>query len=109
MLDPAVFCGVTAKVILSRSPTEICTIGLARFARDRRGWTRWPSRSLTPVLASAFVAHWCAGAKVETAGAVFQVRADKPAPRVGAREHSIRDGQVLDPASGRLQQIRHSS
>ena len=60
-------------------------------------------------LAGAFVARWCAVSKAETAGGVFQVREGEPAPRVGAREHSIRDGQVLDPASGRLQQIRHSS
>jgi hypothetical protein len=35
-------------------------------------------------LASAFVARWCVGAKVETAGSVFQVREDEPAPRVGS-------------------------
>src|SRR5438552_18013558 len=29
-----------------------------------------------PTLASAFVARWCAGHKVETAGGVFQVRED---------------------------------
>jgi hypothetical protein len=28
-------------------------------------------------LASAFVARWCAGSKVETAGGVFQVREDE--------------------------------
>jgi hypothetical protein len=33
-------------------------------------------------LASAFVARWCVGAKVETAGGVFQVREDEPEPRV---------------------------
>jgi hypothetical protein len=38
-------------------------------------------------LASAFVARWCAGSKVETAGGVFQVRDDDPAPRVGAALH----------------------
>jgi hypothetical protein len=38
-------------------------------------------------LASAFVARWCAGSKVETAGGVFQVREDEPAPRVGAGLH----------------------
>jgi hypothetical protein len=38
-------------------------------------------------LASAFVARWCVGAKVETAGGVFQVREDDPEPRVGARLH----------------------
>jgi hypothetical protein len=38
-------------------------------------------------LASAFVARWCVGSKVETAGGVFQVREDEPAPRIGARLH----------------------
>jgi hypothetical protein len=38
-------------------------------------------------LANAFVARWCVGSKVETAGGVFQVREDEPAPRVGARLH----------------------
>jgi len=38
-------------------------------------------------LASAFVARWCAGYRVETAGGVFQVREDDPAPRVGAGLH----------------------
>ena len=38
-------------------------------------------------LAGAFVARWCVGSKVETAGGVFQVREDEPAPRVGAGLH----------------------
>jgi hypothetical protein len=38
-------------------------------------------------LASAFVARWCAGAKVKTTGGVFRVREDEPAPRVGAAAH----------------------
>ena len=38
-------------------------------------------------LASAFVARWCAGYSVETAGAVFQVREDDPVPRLGATPH----------------------
>jgi hypothetical protein len=38
-------------------------------------------------LASAFVARWCAGSKVETAGGVFQIRENEPAPRVGAGLH----------------------
>jgi hypothetical protein len=38
-------------------------------------------------LASAFVARWCAEAKVETAGGVFRVRDDEPAPRIGAGLH----------------------
>jgi hypothetical protein len=38
-------------------------------------------------LASAFVARWCAGSNVETAGGVFHVREDEPAPRIGAGLH----------------------
>jgi hypothetical protein len=38
-------------------------------------------------LASAFVARWCVGTKVETAGGVFQVREDEPEARVGAGPH----------------------
>jgi hypothetical protein len=38
-------------------------------------------------VANAFVARWCVGAKVETAGGVFQVREDEPAPRVAAGLH----------------------
>ena len=38
-------------------------------------------------LATAFVARWCASSKVETAGGVFRVRDDDPAPRVGAGLH----------------------
>jgi hypothetical protein len=39
------------------------------------------------MLASAFVARWCAGSKVETAGGVFRVREDEPAPRIGMGLH----------------------
>ena len=42
---------------------------------------------LDRTLAGAFVARWCAGYRVETAGGVFQVRDDDPAPRVGAALH----------------------
>ena len=35
-------------------------------------------------LASAFVARWCVGSKIKTAGGVFHMRKDEPAPRVGA-------------------------
>jgi hypothetical protein len=38
-------------------------------------------------LASAFVAGWCVGAKVETAGGVLQVRDDESEPQVGAALH----------------------
>src|SRR6266851_9675139 len=42
---------------------------------------------LDATLASAFVARWYAGYKVETAGGVFQVREDEPLPRVGTGLH----------------------
>jgi hypothetical protein len=38
-------------------------------------------------LASAFVARWCQGSKAETAGGVFQMREDKPVPRIGSGLH----------------------
>jgi hypothetical protein len=38
-------------------------------------------------LASAFVARWCVGGKVETVDGVFRVRVDDPTPRVGAGLH----------------------
>ena len=38
-------------------------------------------------LASALVARWCIGSRVETAGGLFQVREDEPSPRVGAGLH----------------------
>jgi hypothetical protein len=38
-------------------------------------------------LSSAFVARWCVGAKIETAGGMFQVLEDEPEPRVGAGLH----------------------
>jgi hypothetical protein len=38
-------------------------------------------------LASAFVARWCVGTKVETTGGMFQVREDEPGARVGAGLH----------------------
>ena len=37
-----------------------------------------------PALAGAFVARWCIGYKVETAGGALRVREDEPVPRVGA-------------------------
>ena len=60
------------------------------------GWTSTPASTRGVVndalaicfadatLASAFVARWCAGYRVEAAEAVFRVRDDEPAPRVGA-------------------------
>jgi hypothetical protein len=66
----------------------------------RRIWvgddTFWRTRVLNDALsiyfddatlASAFVARWCAGCQVETAGGVFEVREDEPMPRVGANLH----------------------
>ena len=38
-------------------------------------------------LASAFVARWCVGYKVETAEGVFRFRGDEPTPRVTATMH----------------------
>ena len=40
--------------------------------------------SLDATHASAFVARWCAGYKVETAEGAFRVRADEPAARTAA-------------------------
>jgi hypothetical protein len=63
------------------------------------GWAMTPSGTrgvlndavsiyfLDPALASAFVARWCIGYKVETAEGVFRVREDEPMPRVGAGLH----------------------
>ena len=42
---------------------------------------------LDATLASAFVARWCAGYKVETAEGVFRVRDDEPTPRVETGLH----------------------
>jgi hypothetical protein len=38
-------------------------------------------------IAGAFVARWCAGYRVKTAGGVFQMRGDEPTSRVGAGLH----------------------
>jgi hypothetical protein len=42
---------------------------------------------LDATLASAFVARWCAGYKIETADGVFRVRDDEPAARSEASLH----------------------
>jgi hypothetical protein len=42
---------------------------------------------LDAMLASAFVAPWCTGYKVETAEGVFRVRDDEPMPRAPASMH----------------------
>ena len=52
--------------------------------RIESGWRR---RRRIATLASAFVARWCVGSRVETAGGVFQVREDEPEARVGAGPH----------------------
>jgi hypothetical protein len=42
---------------------------------------------LDATIASAFVARWCAGYKVETAEGAFRVRQDNPERRIGAAHH----------------------
>jgi hypothetical protein len=42
---------------------------------------------LGTTLAGALVSRWCTGYRVETAGDVFQVCVDDPAPRGGAALH----------------------
>jgi hypothetical protein len=42
---------------------------------------------LDATLASAFVARWCAGRRMETDGGVFRIREDEPTPRIGAAPH----------------------
>ena len=42
---------------------------------------------LDTTLVSAFVARWCAGYRIETAGGVFRLREDEPLPRVGTGLH----------------------
>ena len=42
---------------------------------------------LDATLASAFVARWCAGYKIETAEGVFRVRTDEPTARTSASMH----------------------
>jgi hypothetical protein len=39
------------------------------------------------VLANAFVARWCVGARVEATGGVFQVKEDVPVSRLGTTMH----------------------
>jgi hypothetical protein len=59
-------------------------LGDARVLNER---SRFISR--TPPSRAPLVAGCCVGNRLETAGGVFQVREDEPAPRVGARQHSI--------------------
>jgi hypothetical protein len=63
------------------------------------GWAMTPSGSrgvlndalsiyfADAALATAFVARWCVGARVEAIGGVFQVREDEPVPRLGGTMH----------------------
>jgi hypothetical protein len=38
-------------------------------------------------IASAFVARWCIGHRIETVDGLFRVRDDAPMPRIGAAHH----------------------
>ena len=49
-------------------------------------------------LASAFVARWSAGYKVEAAEGVLRVRADEPTPRVGRSPTSRGTEQARSPS-----------
>ena len=51
------------------------------------GGERLDQARIVATLAGAFVARWCVGSKIETAGGVFQVREDEPAPRIGSGLH----------------------
>jgi hypothetical protein len=42
---------------------------------------------LDATLASAFVARWCAGSKVEISDGAFRVREDQPIPQTAAAAH----------------------
>ena len=67
--------------------------------RGADGWAMTPSGMrgvlndavsiyfLDATLASAFVARWCAGYKVETAEGVFRIRTDEPTARPTASLH----------------------
>ena len=80
-------------------PAAYANHGLARreLRRRRVGYTPSGTRGVLndalsiyfaePTLASAFVARWCIGAKVETAGGVFQLRDNATGARVGAGLH----------------------
>jgi hypothetical protein len=69
----------------------VCEAGHIQCVLLGRG--QWPTRGMRGVLndavsiyftdatfASAFVARWCSGQRIETTGSVFQVREDEPAP-----------------------------
>ena len=77
-------------------PAAYANHGLARreLRRRRVGYTPSGTRGVLndalsiyfadAALASAFVARWCVGTKVETAAGAFRVREDEPEPRAGA-------------------------
>ena len=72
----------------ARVPTRLCAGGRrVRNSRPSLGSAIDSIYFADATLASAFVARWCVGAKLETTGGVFQVREDEPAPRIGAGLH----------------------
>jgi hypothetical protein len=42
---------------------------------------------IAATLASALVARWCAGSRIDTEGGEFRIRDDEPASRIGAVLH----------------------
>jgi hypothetical protein len=65
---------------------------LGRKALPRPHQDRCSARRLGPTLcrnalASAFVARWCAGYKIETAEGAFRIRTDEPTMRITASLH----------------------
>jgi hypothetical protein len=59
-----------------------------RYAAD--GWAMTPSGMrgvLNYAISLYFVARWCVASPAETAGRIFQVCEDEPAPRLGAGLH----------------------
>jgi hypothetical protein len=67
-------CGADAWAIASAGTRGVLNDALAVYFLD-------------PTLASAFVARWCAGQKVEIVDGVFRVRDDEPTPRIAAAFH----------------------
>ena len=52
---------------------------------------------LAATLASAFVARWCAGSRVEAKGGVFRLRDDEPARRIAAGLHRTPYARARSP------------
>jgi hypothetical protein len=68
--------------------------------RGRVGYDGPQDDGLEPgdaTLASAFVARWCVGAKVETAGGMFRVREDELEPGFGVGLHRTREVERMWP------------